>query len=168
MAEPGLELRVNRDLVQGHVYRPMLSPSALHTAALLSGHLWGPDTSDALTLGWNILQDHCKDQAIFCLGTDSVVWNTRLCAHVIVHGLMDTIGYGEQEALTPGPGVLIIVIIHGADGLDWRPAEALLCLSLGLWQVNLLRAGGTNPWDVSPRRGSQWVQEGNAPSQVSW
>ena len=52
---------------------------------------------------------------------------------------MDTTGHLTQSVWICGPGVPIILSIHGAEALGRGPAEALLCLSVGWRQASLLR-----------------------------
>lgn len=68
----GHERNPDQVLVWGPLYRPMLSPSALRTDALLTGRLWGPDASSDLILCCNIVQDHSAGRGILSLGTRSV------------------------------------------------------------------------------------------------
>ena len=157
----GHDWNPNRVLVQGPLYHPVLSPSALHTEALFTGWLWGPDASSDSILCCDILQGCCVGQVILILGTCSVKSKTlgyvHFCYYRWTNGpnrIWKAVSIGTWVRCAHYHDYL------GSDGLGRGLAGALPRLSIGRWQVNLLRAGGTSPWDVSPGKGPQWVKEG--------
>ena len=104
-----------------------------------------------LDLCYNIFQDHREGLVILCLWTCFV--KSKIPGYV--HACNGRNRILNAVSIDPWVRCAHFPNYHGADALDRGLAEALLCLSMGLRQANLLRRGGKSPWNVCQGKGSQ-------------